>query len=187
MLVAVCVLAAWALGSGSTETAGMNLSSYRDPVNRLEVAFPSSWQRARFPMFARIVNPRSILALSTFPIPHGAGKGECGYVPSQVQEGVGRAGAAVLIIERYPEPGGVEGKLARRTPARPASFQLHAQDELRTLDTRSREWLFNFTDSGRLLSAAVVIGPDVSTGLRADVIRVLNSLRFGPLAPARAG
>jgi hypothetical protein len=104
-------------------------------------------------------------------------------VPSQVQYGVGRVGAAVLISERYPEPGGIERKLARRTRPHPGSFQLGAQDELRTPDTPSREWRFNFRDSGRLLSAAVVLGPDVSTGLRADVLRVLNSLRFGPLAP----
>ncbi|HEY6672704.1 MAG TPA: hypothetical protein VIZ91_09420 [Solirubrobacterales bacterium] len=104
-------------------------------------------------------------------------------MPSQVREGVGRAGAAVLIYELHREPGGVEPNLARRTAARPAGFQLDAQDELRTPDAPSREWLFNFRDGGRLLTASVVLGPDVSTGLRVDVVRVLNGLRFRPLAP----
>jgi hypothetical protein len=134
-------------------------------------------------MFARILNPRSILALATFAIPRGAGRGECGVVPSQVLDGVGRGGAAVLITELYRSPGGGIAKLARRTPERPAHFRLDSHDELRTPGTLSQEWLFNFRDSGRLLIGAVVLGPAVSADLRADVVRVLDGLRFDPGRP----
>jgi hypothetical protein len=182
-MVAVCVLAAWAFRPGSTQSTGMNLTSYQDPVNGLEVAFPSSWQRAQFPMFAPILNPRSILALSTFPIPRGAGRGECGMVPSQVQEGVGRAGAAVLITELYAEQRGFGPKLVRQFPRRPVHFRLAAEHELKTPGD-SREWLFQFIDRGRLLIAAVVLGPNASAELRMDVIRVLDGLRFGSVRPA---
>ena len=133
-------------------------------------------------MFARIVNPRSILALSTFPIPRGAGRGECGYVPSQVLDGVGRAGAAVLISELYSEPRGLGPKLMSQFPKRPVHFRLDAEHELKTPGP-SREWLVQFMDRGRLSIAAVVLGPDASAALRMDVIRVLKGLRFGPPAP----
>jgi hypothetical protein len=173
------------VGSGDAARGSEPWTSYEDAGHGLAAEFPSSWQRAAFPMFTRIVNPRSILALSTFAIPRGAGRGECGYVPSQVQEGVGRAGAAVLISELYREPGGIGPKVARRTPERPTRFQLDAEIELRTAGTPSHEWLFNFKDGGRLLTAAVVLGPDVSAGLRANVIRVLDGLRFNPPPPGR--
>jgi hypothetical protein len=163
---------------------GMKLSSYQDPVNRLEVEFPSSWHRAQFPMFARIVNPRSILALSTFPIRRGAGRGECGFVPSQVREGVRRAGGAVLISELYPEARGFGPRLVRRFPKRPVHFRLDVEHELKSPGA-TREWLFQFMDRGRLLIAAVVLGPDVPAELRVDVIRVLDGLRFDRVRPGR--
>jgi hypothetical protein len=187
-ILGIALIIGYAGGTVGSEDAGRGSepwTSYEDEGHGLAVEFPSSWQRAEFPMFARIVNPRSILALSTFAIPHGAGRGECGYVPSQVEEGVGRAGAAVLISELYREPGGIGPKVVRRTPKRSTGFQLAAENELRTPGTPSREWLFNFKDGGRLLTAAVVLGPDVSGGLRADVIRVLDGLRFNPLPSER--
>jgi hypothetical protein len=169
------------LDSGDAASGSGRWASYEDNDHGLAVEIPSSWQRAAFPMFARIVNPRSILAVSTFPIPPGAGHGECGYVPSQVRDGVGRTGAAVLISELYLDSRGAEPKFARRIPARPTGFQLGSEHEQRTAGAPSREWLFNFKDGGRLLTAAVVLGPDVSAGIRADVIRVLNGLRFRPM------
>jgi hypothetical protein len=183
-LIAVCVLAAWTFRPGSTESTGMNLTAYQNPVNRLEVAFPPSWHRAQFPMFARSINPRSILALSTFPIPRGSGRGECGMVPSQVREGVGRTGAAVLVSELYVEQPGFGPKLMRQFPRRPVHFRLEAKHELKAPGA-SREWLFQFTDRGRLLIAAAVLGRDSSAGLRIDVVRILDGLRFGPVRVGR--
>jgi hypothetical protein len=162
----------------------MKLTSYQDPVNRLEAAFPFSWQRAQFPMFAPIVNPRSILTLSTFAIPRGAGRGECGYFPSQVLAGVDRAGAAVMIYELHRSPGGYGPKLARQTPKRPARFHLDKTHAVQMAGA-SGEWLFPFKEDGRLLTAAVVLGPNASAELRMDVIRVLDGLRFGPVRPGK--
>jgi hypothetical protein len=162
----------------------MNLSSYMDSGNRLAVEFPSSWHRAGFPMFAPIVNPRSILTLSTSAIPRGAGRGECGYFPSQVLAGVDRAGAAVMIYELYRSPGGYGPKLVRQTPKRPARFHLDKTHAVKVAGA-SGEWLFLFKEDGRLLTAAVVLGPNASAELRMDVIRVLDGLQFGPVRPGR--
>lgn len=105
-------------------------------------------------------------------------------VPSQVQEGVGRAGAAVLISELYAEQRGFGSKLMRQFPNRPVHFGLAPDHELKAPGT-SREWLFQFMDRGRLLIAAVVLGPNASAELRMDVIRVLDGLRFGPVRLGR--
>lgn len=174
--------AAGLLGADSAANAGRSWTSYEDSEHGLSVEVPSSWRRAARPMFARIVNPRSILALSTFAIPRGAGRGECGIVPAQVLAGAGRAGAAVLVSELYREPGGAGAGLAPRPPERPARFQLNAESEQPTPGAPAREWRFDFRDGGRLLTGAVVLGPDAPTGLRADAVGVLNSLRFRPLA-----
>jgi hypothetical protein len=140
-------------------------------------------------MFPSIINPRSILTVSTFAIPRGADKGECGLVPARVRERVGRIGAAVLITELFRSPGGFGDKFVRQTPTRPASFRL---DEARTLshsylgDARGRgapgadpeEWVYLFQDQGRIFNAAVVLGPEASGHVRRDVVAVLDSLRF---------
>jgi hypothetical protein len=124
-------------------------------------------------MFPRIINPRSILTVSTFAIPRGAGRGECGYVPSQVRDGVGAAGAVVLLAELY-APG---AKLLRRTPPRPAAYHLD-ESHLQRMPGPSNEWLFNFKAEDRFLTAAVVLGPQASPRLRRDVVAVLGSLVF---------
>jgi hypothetical protein len=184
--IAVFVACAAALfGTGGAEDGSESWNSYEDDGHGLSVEFPPSWERAASPMFARIVNPRSILALSTFAIPRGAGRGECGVVPSQVTDGAGRTGAAVLVSETYREPGGASAKVVRRTPQRPARFRLSPESEARTPGEPAREWLLSFMDGGRLLTAAVVLGPDAPAGLRADAVGVLNSLRFRPPEPGR--
>jgi hypothetical protein len=178
-LITVCGISGWVLPRASTETRGMLLSSYKDSANRLAVEFPVSWHRAGFPMFAPIVNPKSILTLSTFAIPRGAGQGECGSFPSQVLAGVGRAGAAVMIYELYRSPGGYGPKLIRQTPKRPAVFHLDKSHGVR-MPGASEQWLFQFKEEGRLLTAAVVLGPAAPPALRRDAIRILDGLRIAP-------
>lgn len=161
------------------------MNSYKDSGNRLAIEFPSSWHRAGFPMFARIVNPKSILTLSTFAIRRGAGQRECGYFPSRVLGGVGRAGAAVMIYELYRSPGGFGSQTIRQTPQRPVGFHLNKAHGV-SMPGASEEWLFHFKEDGRLLTAAVVLGPTAPTSVRRDVIRILDGLRLGPRTGGRA-
>jgi hypothetical protein len=169
----LCIYATGNLGPGTRANARAGWSEYRDAQRGFSVQFPAYWRRADFPMFPPIFNPKSILAVSTFAIPRGAGKGECGIVPSQVDRGVGRLGAAVLLTESF----GLPPKVLRHTSSRPRRFRLD-ESHLQRPSGRSDEWFFNFRDHQRLLTAAVVLGPDASEGLRHDAVAVLDSLRF---------
>jgi hypothetical protein len=174
----LCVYAAGDLNLGSRAGAHPGWTEYQSAERGFSVEYPASWQRAAFPMFPRIINPRSILAVSTFAIPRGAGKRECGIVPSQVRDRVGAAGAAVLLTEFY----GPSAKLLRRSQPRPQAFHLD-RSHLQREPGPSKEWLFNFKERDRMLTAAVVLGAHASPRLRRDVVGILDSLRFDPRAP----
>jgi hypothetical protein len=178
----ISALAAGGLGQGTPAGARSGWSKYRDTRHGFSVEYPASWRRARFPMFPPIINPRSLLAVSTFPIPRGAGRGECGYVPSQVIERVGAAGAAVLLTELY----GPGAKLLLRTQTRPQGFQLD-RSHLQRIPGPSKEWLFNFKVRDRFLTAAVVLGQQASQQLRREAVAVLDGLRFDPPPPDGTG
>jgi hypothetical protein len=169
----VCAYAVGELSPGSRAGAQPGWTKYRNAGRGFSVEYPASWKRAAFPMFPPIINPKSILAVSTFPIPPGAGKRECGIVPSQVRDRAGTAGAAVLLTEFY----GASPRLLRRTPRRPRAFQLDGS-HLQRMPGPSKEWLFNFNERDRMLTAAVVLGAHASPRLRRDAVAVLDSLRF---------
>lgn len=163
------------VGGRTPAGAHAGWSRYQAAGRGFSVEYPPSWHRAAFPMFPRIINPRSILAVSSFAVPRGAGKGECGVVPSEARDGVGPAGAAVLLAELY----GPSPKLLRRTRTRPEVFQLSGS-HLQRMTGPPNEWLFSFKEHDRLLTAAVVLGPQASPRLHRDVLAVLDSLRFDP-------
>lgn len=173
----LCVYAAGDLGGSPQAGAGTGWNHYRSPGRGFSVEFPPSWRRAPFALFPPIINPRSILAVSTFPIPRGAGRGECGIVPSEVSERVGAAGAAVLLTELY----GPSAKLLRRTQPRPAAFELRRSERM---PGSSNQWWATFRVRDRLLTVAVVLGPQAPPQLRRDALAVLDSLRFDPRPPA---
>jgi hypothetical protein len=177
-ILAAAALCAYVAGGVNRETragAHPGWTEYRSTERGFSVEYPASWERADSPMFPPIINPKSILAVSTFVIPRGAGRGECGYVPSQVRDGVGRAGAAILLAELY----GPSPNLLRRTRSRPEAFHLDSS-HLQRMPGPSNEWLFNFKVRDRFLTAAVVLGPQASPQLRRDVVAMLHSLRFDP-------
>jgi hypothetical protein len=167
-----------ALGGSTHAGAGTGWAHYRDGEHGFSVEYPPSWRRADFPLFPPIINPRSILAVSTFAIPRGAGRHECGVVPSQVLHRVGARGAAVLLTELY----GPSRKLLRRTPPRPEVFRLNARPD-KWMSGPSDVWRFDFRERDRLLTVAVVLGPRASPELRRDVLAVLDSLRFDRRSP----
>jgi hypothetical protein len=177
----LCAYAAGGLNLGSRAGAQPGWSEYQNAERGFSVEYPASWQRAASPMFPPIINPKSILAVSTFAIPRGAGKRECGIVPSQVRDRVGAAGAAVLLTEFY----GPSPKLLRRTQPRPEAFHLD-RSHLQPESGPSNEWLFNFKERDRMLTAAVVLGAHASPRLRRDAVAVLDSLRFDPQPPGGA-
>lgn len=191
-ILAATPLAAFAAGGAGVGTpAGTEAgwTEFQDDKAGISVDYPTSWNRADFPMFPSIVDPRSILTVSTFPIPRGGDGGECGFVPSRVRARVGRDGAAVLIWAYHLPPGDRGRKNLRTVPARPTSFHLDEKHRIsyphlqtprgrQTPGADAQEWVYPFRDRGRMLTAAVLLGPKASAESRRDALAVLESLRF---------
>jgi hypothetical protein len=188
----LCEYAAGDLNLGSRAGADPGRTQYQNARRGFSVEYPASWKRAASPMFPLIIEPRSILTVSTFAIPPGRDRGECGLIPSRVRARVGRDGAVVAIYAYH-----LRGKSLRRFSARPTRFQLDAKHHLsssyfqsprggRTPGADGDEWLFPFRDEGRTFSATVLLGPKASAERRRDAVAVLNSLRVDSRAPGGA-
>jgi hypothetical protein len=187
----LCAYAAGELNLGSRAGAQPDRTEYQNAERGFSVEYPASWKRAASPMFPSILEPRSILTVSTFAIPPRRDKGECGFIPSRVRARVGRDGAVVAIYAYH-----LRGrKNLRRFSARPTRFQLDEKHRLPYSYFQSPhggrtpaadEWLFPFQDEGRTFSATVLLGPKASAERRRNVVAVLDSLRFDPRAPGGA-
>jgi hypothetical protein len=189
----LCAYAAGDLNLGSRAGADPGWTQYQSARRGFSVEYPASWKRAASPMFPLIIEPRSILTVSTFAIPPRRDKGECGFIPSRVRARVGRDGAVVAIYAYH-----LRGRQnLRRFSARPARLQLDEKHRVpypsfqtarggRTSRGDADEWLFPFRDEGRTFSATVLLGPKASAERRRDAVAVLNTLRFDPRAPGGA-
>ena len=199
-ILAAGLLYAYAAGElnlGSRAGAQPGWTDYQNAERGFWVEYPASWKRTDSPMFPSILEPRSILTVSTFAIPPGGDRGECGFIPSRVGARVGRDGAAVLIFEHFASPGGFGSKFLRRTPIRPANFHLDEAHGLSspyfasprgrlTPGAESNVWEFPFQDEGRIFVATVLLGSQASAERGRDAVDVLDSLRFRPRAPGGA-
>jgi hypothetical protein len=190
----LCAYAAGELNLGSRAGAHPGWTQYQNVARGFSVEYPASWKRADSPMFPSIINPRSILTVSTFAIPPSRDGGECGFIPSRVRARVGHDGAVITIYAYHVSQGERGRKNLRKVPARPASFQLGDKHGLsypyfqtprgrRTPGAKAEEWVFPFREQGRMFTAAVMLGPNASGERRRNVVAVLDSLRFDPRAP----
>ena len=189
----LCAYAAGDLNLGSQAGADSGWTRYQNARRGFSAVYPASWKRAASPMFPLIIEPRSILTVSTFAIPPRRDRGECGLIPSRVRARVGRDGAVVAMYAHHLR----RRKSLRRFSARPTRFQLDAKHHVssshfqsprggRTPRADGNEWLFPFRDEGRTFSATVLLGPKASAERRRDAVAVLDSLRFDPRAPGGA-
>ena len=165
--------------SGAENGAPRDWTTYRSAEWGYTVSFPTSWQRAKSPVVARLSEPREILSLGTFRLRHRPTN--CEAFAGSAREDLGPRDAFLTIQERGydrasqwldfpPRP-----KRFRPTPETMKDFEPECGDRPGA-DVR---W-FNFTDAGRHFHTLVVSGPDAPAELRRDAWRIVNTLRLDP-------
>lgn len=153
-------------------------ASYRDQASRFGIEIPAGWRRAREVVDGKVINPREILVVSTFPLDFS---GEpCGPFYDHVLGDLGRRQGFVSLQERFVR----SVTQLQNYPRRPERFRL----PVRTREPRGcgrnhertlvRDWWIPFRDAGRAFYAQVAIGLGAPDQVRRDAIRLLDSLHF---------
>jgi hypothetical protein len=153
----------------------------RDRHYRIDLS--PGWRAITQDLTPNVTDPRQIGAFANFDVPAPDGENLCdGGVPQRAMTAMGTTGAFVWLLERssFTSLDGVAPRPAsfadvpRRGPwCAPAA---NVDDELWT----------EFTDAGRFFYVFVAIGRDVTADQRADVWRMVDSLRIDAVITGNA-
>ena len=147
----------------------------------ISVSQPDGWHRIAPPLTS-VTFPVDRLLLTTYP---AAGGGNCG--PDRAARALPAGGALVYLIEYRPRVGDTWRGLRRRDfPPRPEHFTLRRRALANYECWRVPSYLIRFRDADRPFQLHVALGPRATPARRAQVLRVLDSLRFEPLPRAAA-
>jgi hypothetical protein len=167
------------LMAGGRAQAGGN-AAHRVTVadSAIAVTQPGGWHLTT-PPISSLSFPRERLLMTSYRAARG---GNCG--PDRAERALPAGGALVYLIEYRPSVGDPWRGLERSAfPRRPAHFALR-RDALGAYECwRVPSYLIRFRDADRPFQLHVALGPHATNARRAQVLRVLDSLRFQPLPP----
>ena len=167
--------------SNAAAGADSDWTTYEIPEAALVVTYPSSWARSTDPLMPNLVDPKELVALSTFPArPGGA---NCAHMPENAIEDMGPTDALVVIQERVGGP--EDGTVAPADyPRRPAQFGPETGYPSEAVDCLDRRKAFfdryiAFSDSGRRFYAYVALGAEAPPEVSAEAWAILDRLEVG--------
>ncbi len=177
----LAAVAATALTSGALVAASHDPSaSAGTPVGAgIRADLPQSWRRIGPPITA-VTYPAERLLLTSYPTSSG---GNCG--PDRAIADLPPGGALIYLFEYRPSVGDPWANLRRRDfPQRPAHFALR-RSTLATYECwgGTPSHLIRFRAADRPFQLHVALGPKATAARRAQVLRILDSLRIAPLPP----
>ena len=179
--VLIAAVAATALVSGALVGANHDPSaSAGTPVGAgIRADLPQSWRRVGPPITA-VTYPAGRLLLTSYPTKGG---GNCG--PDRAIEDLPARGALIYLFEYRPSVGDPWANLRRRDfPRRPTHFALR-RSTLATYECwgGTPSHLIRFRGADRPFQLHVALGPQATAARRAQVLRILDSLRISALPP----
>ena len=177
-VLAAASLAAGVAAGSRADAGGANATRVTDQEAGVAVTRPKDWHLVQ-PPISGLVEPAERLLLTSYPAQRG---GSCG--PDRALRAMPPGGALVYLFEYRPRVGDPWRGLRRRDfPRRPARFALQ-QSALASYECiRAPSYLIRFRDADRPFQLHVVLGPRATAARRAQVLRVLDSLRFEALPP----
>lgn len=144
----------------------------------VSVRYPGGWQLIAPPVTA-LSSPVERLLLTSYPTRRG---GNCS--PERAERGLPDDGALIYLFEYRPERGAVWQHLRRRDfPPQPAHFVLRRRDLASFECWRVPSYVIRFRTADRPFQMHVALGKHATATRRAQVLGILDSLRFSPLAP----
>lgn len=166
-------LVAGVVAGGRADAGGNTAHRVTDASAGLAVTQPGGWHLTT-PPISGLVAPVERLLLTSYRTERG---GSCG--PDRAEHDLPAAGALVYLME-------YRSRVKRSAfPRRPAHFTLRSATLGNYECWRVASYLIRFRDAGRPFQLHVALGPRATAARRAQVLRLLDSLRFEPL-PARS-
>lgn len=172
----VASLAGGAVVGSRADAGGAQASRVTDPAAGLSLVRPADWHLVE-PPISSLSFPKERLLLTSYPAKRG---GNCG--PDRALSALPATGALVYLFEYRPRVGDPWRGLRRSDfPPRPARFSLR-RAQLGTYECiHAPSYLIRFRAAARPFQLHVALGERASAARRAQVLRVLDSLRFDPL------
>jgi hypothetical protein len=174
------VAAVLATGCGATRTVAPEFKSespgprITDVRHGYSVALPAGWYRARRNLTPQLVDPREILSVATYPLRYQR-RARC-RIPGCPTPALNGFGATDILMS-------IQERVHARTTAEDVPIDLERRRAgLGTGNcTRGRVAWYAFepfAEAGRSLYVLVVVGKRAPARARADLNRLLGSLRF---------
>ena len=165
-------------GAGNTTARSDRAIGSMNVGGGIAVRFPASW-RLLAPRMTSLSYPAERLLLTSYPAQAG---GNC--APDRAVRALPAGGALIYLYEYRPARGAVWRTLKRRDfQRRPQHFTLRARD-LGTYECwRVPTYSIRFRAADRPFELHVALGPRATAQRRAQVLRILDSLRFAELPP----
>lgn len=144
----------------------------------VSVRYPTGWHLIAPPITA-VSYPAERLLLTSYPTRRG---GRCS--PDRAARDLPANGALVYLTEYRPQLGAVWRHVHRRDfPRRPRHFALRRRDMGGFECWRVPSFLIHFRSADRPFQLHVALGENATAARRAQVLRIVDSLRFSPLPP----
>ena len=174
------VFAVLAAGCGATGTVaperepGGQAARVTDARHGFSLTLPAGWHRARCNLTPTLVEPREILSVATYPLRWERGaRCQIAGCPTPALNGFRATDVLVSVQER----------MQAKETTQDDAIELRPQ-RTRGACARGRVawWAFeSFSEAGRSLYVFVVMGKRAPASTRAELARVIDSLRFsGP-------
>jgi hypothetical protein len=188
LLAAVVAAFAIALAGGAHSAStsdAVGQARYASGRFGFSVHIPAGWQRARARLVPKLLSPREILSLGTFPMPAGGG-GNCGREPIAAIERM-ETGDALVSIQEDAESGAMRALTGTRSapPPRLESVkqlallkQPHARGERIPAGRALWSATLPFSDRGRWFDALVYVKGDPTPARLHEIHSILDRLRF---------
>jgi hypothetical protein len=171
-------------GCGTTVDLGPTARGFSYGGPRTEVGagvsvrYPGGWHLIG-PRITALSFPAERLLLTSYPTSRG---GNCS--PERAERDLPGDGALVYLFEYRPQVGAVWEHLRRRDfPPQPAHFALRRRDLGSFECWRVPSYLIRFRAAERPFQMHVALGTNATAVRRAQLLRILDSLRFSPLPP----
>jgi hypothetical protein len=180
----VLVAAGLATGCGATGTVAPEFKSgsqgprTTDVRHGYSVALPTGWYRARRNLTPQLLDPREILSVATYPLRYQR-RARC-RIPGCPTPALNGFRATDILMS-------IQERVHARTTTEDVAIDLERQQAGLGAGagscTRGRVAWYAFeafAEAGRSLHVLVVVGKRAPARARADLKRLLGSLRFGP-------
>jgi hypothetical protein len=178
------VAAVLATGCGAAGTVAPEFKSGRqgpritDARHGYSVALPAGWYRARRNLTPQLVDPREILSVATYPLRYKR-RARC-RIPGCPTPALNGFRATDILMS-------IQERVHARTTTKDVAIDLERRQAGLGADagscTRGRVVWYAFeafAEAGRSLYVLVVVGKRAPARARADLKRLLRSLRFSP-------